>query len=254
MFRLLFLTLALSSPVYADNFADLSGAGTNDKLDRATFTNTQTWNKRFLGMARERTRFLPSNWKSTFALPEPPANSSPRTQAELAALAQLASERPKKLSEIRKEVEVTNFQFGNHRYDKLTTGTGFSETGKALTAAYSEMATVVFTFKERFNRVRPSVLDSTLTTAIEIPQHPAYPSGHATAVFMIAYLLQELDPPNAERYLKDAARISRNREIAGVHYASDSAAGRVLGRQIADALLSNSSFHSQIQKAKSEWP
>jgi acid phosphatase (class A) len=254
---ILFFTIALAPPLFADELSDLSGAGTDEKLDRATFSNTQTWNKDFLAKARKRPRFLPSKWRTIFALPKPPANSSERTSAELDHLVKLSSERQAKLSQIQKEIEVTNFQFGDHSYKTLATDSKFGETGKAITAAYNDMAIAVFFFKERFNRVRPSLLGDAqgkeFGTAIKIPKHPAYPSGHATAVYMLAYLLRELDPPNADRYLEDASRIARNREVAGVHYPSDSQAGRSLGRQIADALLSNTSFRQQLEKAKAEW-
>ena len=247
----------MACPLFANDFSDLSGAGTNEKLDKATFTNTQTWNKEFLAWTRKRTRFLPAKWQSSFSIPAPPANSSARTSAELDYLIKLSPERQAKLSQIQKEVEVTNFQFGAHRYDKLTTDPKFPETGKMLVAAYDDMAVTAFFFKQRFNRVRPSFLGEVqgkkFGTAIEIPAHPAYPSGHATAVYMLAYLLQELDPPNADQYLSDASQIARNREVAGLHYPSDSKAGRQLGRQIADALLSNPAFHKQLEKAKAEW-
>ncbi|MFT6181166.1 MAG: acid phosphatase (class A) [Akkermansiaceae bacterium] len=119
------------------------------------------------------------------------------------------------------------------------------------------MTVAVFFFKKHFNRVRPLLLSEAqgkkFSTAIEIPAHPAYPSGHATALHMLAYLLQELDPANAEQYRADASKIARNREVAGLHYPSDSAAARLLGRQISDALLSNLTFKKQLEKAKVEW-
>lgn len=252
-----FLSLVLSTSLLADDFSDISGAGTNEKLDRATFTNTQSWNKEFLALVRKRPRFLPAKWQSSLAIPKPPANSSARTNAELEYLMKLVPERKAKITQIEKEVEVTNFQFGAHRYDTLRNEPEFAETSKLLIAAYDDMAIAVFYFKQRFNRVRPSILaggqGKKLDTAIKIPDHPAYPSGHATAVHMVAYLLQELDPENAAKYRADAAQIARNREVAGVHYPSDSEAGRLLGRQIADALLSHAGFRKQLEKAKEEW-
>lgn len=251
------LLIVTACSLLADDFTDLSGAGTDEKLDRATFTNTQTWNKEFLALTRKRPLFFPAKWQRSFAIPEPPANSSARTNAELDYLMKLVPERPAKLARIEKEVEVTNFQFGEYRYGQLKTDPKFTETGRLLEAAYADMAIAVFYFKERFNRVRPSILGEgqgrKLGTAIEVPSHPAYPSGHATAVHMLAYLLQELDPPNSERYRLDASQIASNREVAGVHYPSDSEAGRLLGRQIADALLSNPAFLRQFEKAKREW-
>ena len=252
--RILLLSLLLSSIALSDDFTDLSGAGENRKTDQLTFTGTQRWGKEFERFLRQRPKFLSKNWNKSIVLPAPPANSSPRTKAEIAYLKTLAPKRQEKASEIQAEVLVTNFRFGKHDYATLTTAPQYRETGKLIVAAYHDLAIATFQLKKQFNRVRPSILDRNLGHAISIPTHPAYPSGHATAVYSIAYLLQELDPAAANIYHKDAKRISDNREIAGLHYPSDSEAGRLLARQIIDQLLSNSSFKRQLQNAKSEWP
>lgn len=245
------------NPVYGDDYAHLSGAGNNPRLDRVSFTDTQKWGKDFLAFTRKRTRYLPAAWQKNFAVPAPPANTSPRTNAELEHLVKLASQRSSKASEIRAEVLVTNFRWGKHTYQQLTDANRFKHTSRVMEAAYHELAVAVFVFKQRFNRVRPSVLGKgtgkDFGHAIDIPTHPAYPSGHATGAFTMAYILQELDPENAEQYRTDALRIAHNREIAGLHYPSDTEAGRLLARQIADALLANKKFQTLLKAARSEW-
>lgn len=248
------LSLAVT---WGDNLKDLSGAGRDPEVDEISFRRTATWGKEFSEWTRKPTRFLPKNWKSRIQLPPPPANSSPRTAAELDALDQRLAERPGKQAGIVKEVLITNFRFGDHRYEELITQPAFKETGELLRAAYLELAVVTFVFKQRYDRVRPSVLaeklERPLDSSIDIPAHPAYPSGHATGAYGLAYLLQELDPANAVRYLADARQIGENREVAGVHYPSDTEAGRLLARQIVDALLENPAFARQVEKARSEW-
>jgi acid phosphatase (class A) len=112
---------------------------------------------------------------------------------------------------------------------------------------------VIFTLKQRYNRVRPSFLRPEIGHLFPIPGHPAYPSGHATQAFAIAYLLQELDPDHAGTYRADALRIGRNREIAGLHYPSDTDAGQQVARQVVDALLGEPRFLSLLKSAKAEW-
>jgi len=241
----------------ADELKHLSGAGQDEDLDRASFTSTAAWGKEFKEWTRKRTRFLPKDWKTSFQLAEPPRNTSIRTKAELEYLRGVVNERAKAQSAIESEILITNFRFGKHRYEELITLPKFKETGKLLKAAYLDIAVAIFVFKERFDRIRPSVLatklDLALDPTIEIPPHPAYPSGHATGAYGLAYLLQEVDPANADGYLKDAGRIGRNREVAGVHYPSDTEAGRLLARQIVDALLSNPAFVRQLEAARAEW-
>ena len=119
---------------------------------------------------------------------------------------------------------MTNFRYGTHTYASLTTDPKYRATSKVILAAYHDLAIATFVMKQKFNRVRPSILDKDLGHTIQIPTHPAYPSGHATGAYVIAYLLQELDPESAQTYLKAAKQITENREIAGLHYPSDSEA------------------------------
>lgn len=243
--------------VAADDFGDRAGAVRDESLEKAGFSNTAGWGKEFTEWTRKRTRFLPDDWKKRFQLVEPPANSSVRTRSEVVYLQSVSKQRTAKQQDIEKEVLITNFRFGEHRYEELIKDSRYKETGKLLEAAYLDLAVVTFVFKQRFDRIRPSVLasrlDLPLEPSIEIPAHPAYPSGHATGAYGLAYLLQEIDPANAGRYLEDARRIGENREIAGVHYPSDTEAGRVLARQVVDAFLSNPSFVQQLESARAEW-
>lgn len=247
------VTLLFIFPLSADDFIHLSGTGSDESIDAGTFSNTQEWSPKYLRRTRQKTVFLPTNWKRTFSIPAAPANSSPRTKAELQYLHTLVKQRPAHKADITAEVDIKNFRFGDHTFATLTEDPKFKQTANLIAAAYEDLAVVVFSFKHKHDRIRPSILDETLTKLIKIPPHPAYPSGHATEAYAIAYLLQELDPPNAERYLKDAHRIAHNREIAGVHYPSDSAAGQSLARQLTDGLLANHHFQSLLAAAKEEW-
>jgi acid phosphatase (class A) len=102
--------------------------------------------------------------------------------------------------------------------------------------------------------VRPDKLDPTLTPLIDVPEHPAYPSGHSTQAHAVAFLLTALAPDQKAKFESDALRVAVNREIAGVHYPSDSAAGRLLARQIVDLMLRDRSFAALVESAKAEWP
>jgi hypothetical protein len=71
------------------------------------------------------------------------------------------------------------------------------------------------------------------------PGHGSLPSGHATEAFMTARVLEALLAPAGDSLLHDqlmrqAARIAINRQIAGVHFPVDSAAGQVLGLALGD--------------------
>ena len=103
--------------------------------------------------------------------------------------------------------------------------------------------------KKYYDRVRPSILskdlfkngiiDTELKPWIKIPTHPAYPSGHATQTMYLATILTHFDKQNKDIYEQAADEIASNREIAGLHYRSDSLAGYELGRKIANKFIDN---------------
>ena len=251
------LFLLFSCPLTAQKSEHLSGVGTNPTLDRLSFSNTQKWDRELQKYTQQNPVLLPKNWKQSVAIPQPPANSSTRTAEELRLLKTLATKRSASQAQIEAEVILPNFTFGKHTYASLTNAQQRPATAKLISATFSDSAIVIFTFKKQFNRVRPSLLAEKLSkpigTAIAIPAHPAYPSGHATSSWTIAYLLQELDPNHAADYHKSAAAIAHHREIAGLHYPSDSQAGRVLARQLMDLMLANPHFQRQLNEAKKEW-
>jgi hypothetical protein len=97
---------------------------------------------------------------------------------------------------------------------------------------------IIMRLKVEYDRVRPSYLDTDLDTWIDVPLHPSYPSGHSTQSYCIAYLLSNKYPEKRREHENIALKIAKNREIVGVHYASDTKYGKILAKHIVD----NSSF------------
>jgi len=143
-------------------------------------------------------------------------------------------------------------------------------------------------YKSQAKRVRPSTLCPGLVPPFGPPQHPAFPSGHAFLGHFIALLLLEV-PGIAQRHgvgmvmdavsgsgkkpvwsqLKGrdqpggsllwlAARLALNRERMGLHYASDSSAGRHLAAGIWNAAQNSHelrlpTLNKVLQRARAEW-
>jgi hypothetical protein len=91
-------------------------------------------------------------------------------------------------------------------------------------------------FKRKFDRARPRALEPQVKPCIEPPGHPAYPSGHATQAYTFGFLLARKHPGRAEHFMKVAHGIATNREWAGVHYMSDTVAGKELARQLVEQM------------------
>ena len=127
----------------------------------------------------------------------------------------------------------------------------------------------VLYYKGFRNRPRPSQLCPALLPPIPMPGHASWPSGHATQAWLkalcIEHVLQgaqsgtltqdDLDAVSSNlRTL--AIRVARNREIAGLHYPTDSDAGRMLADTIAPFLTDMDQttwFGKAVAAAQNEW-
>lgn len=216
------------------------------------FSNTMTWNSELLLEAESPSVFTEAQL-ATIVLPPPPANDSDETQEELRVLHTYLEEfrTKEKLAEIDRERELPTAVFGTDMYGHLASTR--PKTAKLIEKTIEFVTPVLMAEKLKYDRVRPSFLDTTLTTTIVIPGHPAYPSGHATESHLFALILGKLNPSDADAYLKSAERIARNREIAGVHYPSDSIAGKLLAAQLYPILFENKDFALLFNSAKVEW-
>jgi hypothetical protein len=105
-------------------------------------------------------------------------------------------------------------------------------------------------YKESFDRPRPSFVCPALLPPVPVPGHSSFPSGHATQARLMALCMARAlrltglpygeRRPASETLKALARRVARNREIAGLHYPSDS----VAGRRLADAVFAVLSRHS----------
>lgn len=115
--------------------------------------------------------------------------------------------------------------------------TAFPAHARWLLEAVADTEAVLLDFKARYSRRRPSAVLEAIAPVIPVPPHASYPSGHATQALVIARLLTKLAPAANGDLIELAFRVGRNREVAGVHYPSDTTAGFSLGWQLGAAFL-----------------
>src|SRR3989338_396887 len=192
-----------------------------------TFTNTSSWDPELLAHAHEQIPAFP-DWKDR------------------------AARSPEQVAQINSEISLSGWIIGDSHVQDYFNETKYPATQAYLTEPFDNISISVLVIKERFNRVRPNALFPFLSTTIEVPQHPAYPSGHATQAYFIAFMLGAAVPEQADVFMTDAERIAENREIAGVHYPSDSAAGKIIARQWADIELLDPDRKALIQAVREE--
>jgi hypothetical protein len=137
-----------------------------------------------------------------------------------------------------------------------------------LNAANMVATMAVMYFKSTFDRVRPSQLVPALLPPVLVPGHASYPSGHSTQAHLFARcataILQATPGQGISLVLTRLAdRIARNREIAGLHYPSDTAAGVSLASSLFSILTDESvmphltgqpsTFAVAMTAAQAEW-
>lgn len=195
--------------------------------------------------------YLP-DWQEHIHVLAPPSNTSRRTQAELEYLFLLQSRRTEKqLNDIKNEMNLGVFDVASSLRN-IFSSKNTPKTDLMLKKAFWDAGTIVCCLKKKFNRPRPSTLEPKIKSCVEIPGHPAYPSGHSTQAHAMAYILQELEPSATPILQLEALRIACDREVAGIHYPSDTGAGQLLARQIVDLLMTKKDFLEDLESAKKE--
>ncbi len=133
-------------------------------------------------------------------------------------------------------------------------------TWQAILAANECGHVVAMHYKRSFARPRPVQHYPALMPPLHTPAHPSYPSGHALEAMTVARIVEHIYPALAQakpptRGPADALarRIALNREIAGVHFESDSKAGFILADLLAPHLLTVPSFAATVAAAQAEW-
>jgi len=220
----------LSSPLFAqDPDGDLKFS-TTQKLDPEL--------KKIVGV----TSLLEIDWNRIVKLPNPPS-SALEAQYTLKLQEQIDEGIIERI-EAQKDMDFS--VMGGELTEKPNTTT--------LTSILRvELLTVLLHQKLKFDRVRPSYINKNISTIIDVPQHPAYPSGHSTQAHLHAYLFSALDPQNEEKYLALAKDVALNREYAGVHYRSDSYVGKILSKFMIRQLAKNENFQAAFVSAAEEW-
>jgi acid phosphatase (class A) len=238
-----------------DPFFSLSGASVEEKnaKDKLAFSNTAVWDKELLKHTKTKTIFLP-HMEDMIRIPPPPKSSSERVQKELELLLSYKNLRtPERMKKIESEILPETTDFGGRLLTDYYDPKQFPLTAPLLTKATNDIVPVIFILKQRYDRVRPGALELDISPAIDVPGHPAYPSGHSTIMHLTAYLLSELAPERREEFGARAREIAIDREIAGLHYPSDTLAGSMVARQFVDILLGDTEFRRAMTEAQAEW-
>lgn len=169
-----------------------------------------------------------------------------------------ANERADALSEILSQSN----EFISYFLNMMTARPGaYPGTTQVLAIAGLVGTFVAMYYKALYARPRPSQLCPALLPPIEVPGHASFPSGHSTQAHLMALCMNDVlaglpqQPTMTDDLWTLADRIARNREIAGLHYASDTAAGVAFAFWAHSLLNGNGQTYYQaaVSAAHKEW-
>ena len=192
------------------------------------FSNTMKWDKKIKEHFHDE-KDVDQSILKLLRLPPPPLNDSLTTMKEIH---DLLLKKEKRNASIQKEIELEMEHLPMIEYFSKD-----KEDIKNLLELNQFISPYIYYFKKLFDRVRPRILEPEINPTIPPPGHPSYPSGHATQAYSFALFLNRKNGGHRNKLMRIANKIATNREMAGVHYASDTLAGMQLAAQLVDIYL-----------------
>jgi acid phosphatase (class A) len=188
----------------------------------------------------------------TMILPPPPANDSAQTKAELGeVLALQVTRTPEMVASAVADSEENVWRFAN------VMGPNFTKERLPKFSAFFDRVVetegaVVDPAKDVWKRPRPHQLSDLVKPAVKLSSSGSWPSGHATVGTMMGIILADMVPEKRAEIMARAAEYAHNREVGGIHYASDVEMGKISGSVIAAVLLNRDDFKAEYEVARAE--
>lgn len=212
----------------------------------------ENWSEELLAVIDAGPQYLPESMD--VHVEPPPANDSVQTKYELSRLREYKNLRTEDVRNLILYENDPALGFPEFFADVVDWEQGEYRLTKDLINIFvGEVSFFVLREKQKFQRPRPNQLADDLDNVIENPAHAAYPSAHATQMYIMALLLSTLDPQGKEMYTNKAFDIAGRREIAGVHYPSDTVAGFKLAAVVFEELLKQDYIKILLPMAKEEF-
>ncbi|WP_158626785.1 phosphatase PAP2 family protein [Bradyrhizobium sp. RP6] len=111
-------------------------------------------------------------------------------------------------------------------------------------------------YKDYYKRPRPSYACPGLLPAFGPPAHASFPSGHSLQSWLMSLFLEEVACSYKCELEWLADRVAVNRERAGVHYRSDTEAGKFIAEKCKAKIMAlpvSSKTKMLFEAAKTEW-
>ena len=188
----------------------------------------------------------------TKILPPPPAQDSAQTKKEIDEMLAFQESRTDKMVKYAQaDQEISVFRFSDIMGEKFTKE-NLPFTGEFFHNVTANASIISGPAKDFWKRPRPSVFDARVKPCVKVPPNAAYPSGHSTAGNLMAIILANMVPEKSAEIYGRGWDFAVNRIIGGVHYRSDSEAGRMAATVIAAFMFRNPDFMADYERSRTE--
>ena len=159
----------------------------------------------------------------------PPTNESSKTEEEIGYLEDIP---------VDKNLVDSADEIRNH-FSKFLSTKGLEYPKEELRPVMRGVKAIILKLKYHYNRPRPWQIAQEKglklnSETLQSSSSPSYPSGHATQGRFVARYLTDLYPEYGDELTQIGDDIAFSRNMAKVHYPSDSAFGKLLGDSMYD--------------------
>jgi acid phosphatase (class A) len=206
-----------------------------------------------LRAAPERNFIPPGAAEVVARLPPPPADDTFAGQADLETLIQVQADRtPAQVARAQRVAQQTAFLMGASVFGPWFTPEALPRTAAIFEEIQRQSHPLLEDAKRRWNRPRPYVRDTRIHPCVELSASTSYPSGHSASSAIWATIFSVAFPERRPAFEAQVHETMWGRVLGGVHFPSDTQAGRELGEAIGRQMLTTDTMTQAISEIRAE--
>jgi acid phosphatase (class A) len=187
-------------------------------------------------------------------LTPPPADDTPAGLADLSVLLYVQANRTPDEVKFAKEMEHPSvFEMGREIFGPWFTRENLPKTAEILREVTKVTDPVKEDAKKKWTRPRPYTRSALISPVVGKPGDAgSYPSGHTYGIAIPEFVLTAAFPEHAAQFDEMIHRVMWGRIVGGVHFPSDTEAGRLLAKDVVGKMLQTEAMKEAVETIRVE--